>query len=163
MKLNHRIARAGADLWRTGSATPLPRQAQCRARDTGTCPHVPQERVLNVSRERLHSRPGQLVSVVCHPPCKEVLPHPPTGHHQKEPGTILVTPSFKILYILIWSEDNILVPIANKSSIKQTWAVGSFPLQQRSFPRGQAKRCPHLSLGHWVRSVTDNQKNVEIK
>jgi len=102
---SHRMVRVGRDLWRS-SPTPLPKQVHLDC----TGPHpggfwVSPER-------RMHSISGQPVPVLCHPQSEEVFPHvqlelpmlqfvpvapcPVSGHHWKESGPILSTPTLKI-------------------------------------------------------------------
>jgi len=105
---NHRMFWVGRDLWGSSSPTPLPKQDHLE--------QVAQDFIqagFEHLQRRIHNLPGQLVPVLRHPqseevlPCVElelpvlqfvpVVPFPVTGHHRKESGPVLLTPTFKIL------------------------------------------------------------------
>ena len=101
---NHRMVGVGRDLWGSPSPTPLPKQ--------GHLEQVAQEGFEYLQRRRLHNPSAQPVPVLCHPQSEVVLPHvqlelpmpqfvpitpcPVTGHHRKELGPILLTPTLQI-------------------------------------------------------------------
>jgi len=105
---NHRMLGVGRDLYGSSSPTPLPKQGhlQLAAQDRV------QAGLEYLQRRRLHNLPGQPVSVLRHPQSEEVLPHvqtelpmlpfvpvapcPVAGHHHKEFGPNLLTPTLKI-------------------------------------------------------------------
>ena len=98
----------GRDLCGSSSPTPLPKQGhlQQAAQD------FVQAGLEYLQRRRLHNLPGQPVPVLHHPQSEEVIPHvqtelpllqfvliapcPVSGHHCKESGPILLTPTLKI-------------------------------------------------------------------
>jgi len=102
----------GTDLWGSPSPTPLPKQGhlQQAAQD------LVQAGLEYLQRRRIHNLPGQPVAVLHlhsshHPHSKEVLPQvqmvpmlqfvavapcPVAGHHWKELGPILLTPTLQI-------------------------------------------------------------------
>ena len=108
MSQNHRMVGVERDLWGSSSPIPLPKQGdlQQAAQD------VVQVGFEYLQRRRLHNLPGQSVPVLWHPLSKEVLPRvqlkrpmlqsvpvapcPVAGHHWKESGPILLTPSLQI-------------------------------------------------------------------
>jgi len=99
----------GWDLWRSWSPTLLPKQ--------GHLQQVAQDNLQvdleHLQRRRLHSLPRQPVPVLSHPQSENVLPHfqlelpvpqfvpiapcPVAGHHRKQSGPILLTPTLNIL------------------------------------------------------------------
>jgi len=104
---NHRMVEVGRDLWGSCSPTSLPKQGHLHqaAQD---CVQVGFE---YLQRRRLCSLPGQPVPVLHHPQSKEVprvqlelprlqfvpvAPCPVAGHHWKESGPVLLTPTLKI-------------------------------------------------------------------
>jgi len=98
----------GRDLCGSSSPTLLPKQGhlQQAAQD------LAQAALEYLQRRRLHNLPGQTVPVLCHPQREEVLPHvqmelpvlqfvpiapcPVSGHHWKEFGPILLTPTLQV-------------------------------------------------------------------
>ena len=105
---NHRMFGVGRDLYGSSSPNPLPKQGhpEQAAQD------LVQAGLEYLQRRRLYNLPGQPVPVLCHPQREEVLPHvqlelpllqfvpvapcPVTGHHWKESGPILLTPTLQI-------------------------------------------------------------------
>ena len=105
---NHRMVGVGSDLCGSSSPTLLPKQGhlQQAAQD------LVQAGLEYLQRRRLHSLPGQPVPELRHPQREEILPHvqmelpvpqfvpiapcPVTGHHWKELGPILLTPTLQI-------------------------------------------------------------------
>ena len=104
---NHRMVGVGKALCGSSSPTPLPKQGhlQQAAQD------LVQARLKYLQRRRIHNLPGQPVPVLRHPQREEVLPHVqmelpvlpfvpivpcPVGHHWKELGPILLTPTLQI-------------------------------------------------------------------
>jgi len=105
---NHNMVEFERDLYGSSSPSPLPKQGhlQQAAQD------LIQVGLEYLQGSRLHNLPGQPVPVLRHPQSKEVLPRvqmelltlqfvpiapcPVAGHHWKESGPILLTPSLKI-------------------------------------------------------------------
>ena len=105
---NHRMVGVGRDICGSSSPTPVPKQGhlQQAAQD---CIQAGFE---YLQRRRLHNLPGQPVPVLRHPQREEVLPQvqtelpvlqfvpiapcPVTGHHWKESGPVLLTPTLQI-------------------------------------------------------------------
>ena len=102
---NHRV---GGDLWGSSSSTPLPKQGHLQQ----AVQDLVQAGSEYLQRRRIHNLSAQPVPVLCHPQSKEVLLHvqtelpmlqfvpvapcPVTGHHWKESGPILLTPTLQI-------------------------------------------------------------------
>ena len=111
--VNHRMVGVGRDLCGSSSPTLLPKQGhlQQAAQD------LVQAGLEYLQRRRLHSLPGQPGPGLCHPQREEVLPHvqlklpllqfvpvahcPVTGHHWKELGPILLTPTLQIFVSMV--------------------------------------------------------------
>ena len=105
---NHRMLGVGRDLCGSSSPTLLPKQGHLE-KAAQDLVHVGLE---YLQRRRIHNLPGQPVPGLCHPQSQEVLLHvqvefpmfqfvpvapcPVTGHHWKESGPILLTPTIKI-------------------------------------------------------------------
>ena len=108
---NHRMVGVGRDLCGSSSPDLLPKQGhlQRAAQD------LVQAGLEYLQRRRLHNLPGQPVPGLRHPQREEVLPHvqtelpvpqfvpiapcPVAGHHWKELGPILLTPTLQIFVI----------------------------------------------------------------
>ena len=98
----------GRDLCGSSSPTPLPKQGHLQQ----AAQELVQVGLEYLQRRRLYNLPGEPVPVLRHPQREEVLPHvqldlpklqfvpiapcPVTGHHWKELGPILLTPTFQI-------------------------------------------------------------------
>ena len=105
---NHRMVGVGRDLCGSSSPTLLPKQGylQQAAQD------LVQAGLEYLQRKRVHNLPGRPVPVLRHPQREEVLPcvqtelpmlqfvpvvpSPVAGHHWKEFGPILLTPTLKV-------------------------------------------------------------------
>ena len=104
---NYRMLGVGRDLWGSSSPTPLPKQGHLEQ----AAQDLVQAGLEYLQRRRLHNLPGQPVPVLRHPQREEVLPHvqtelpmlqfvpvvpcPVAGHHGKEFGPILLTPTLR--------------------------------------------------------------------
>ena len=104
---NHRMLGVGRDLCESSSPTPVPKQGHLEqiAQD------LVQAGLEYLQRRRIHNLSGQPVPVLRHPQREEVPPHvqtelpvpqfvpiapcPVTGHHWKELGPILLTPTLQ--------------------------------------------------------------------
>jgi len=98
----------GRDLCGSSSPTLLPKQGHLQQ----AAQELFQAGLEHLQRRRLHNLPGQPVPVLRHPQREEVLPHiqlklpvlqfvpvapcPVTGHHWKESGPVLLTPTLQI-------------------------------------------------------------------
>ena len=98
----------GRDLCGSSSPTPLPKQGHLEQ----AAQDLVQAGLEYLQRRRLHNLPGQPVPGLRHPQSEEVLPHvhtelpmlqfvpiapcPVSGHHWKESGPILLTPTLQI-------------------------------------------------------------------
>jgi len=105
---NHRMVGVGRDFCGSSSPTLLPKQGHLQQ----AAEDLVQAGLEYLQRRRLHNLPGQPVPVLCHPQSEEVLPHvqlelpmlqfvpivpcPVSGHHRKESGPILLTPTLRI-------------------------------------------------------------------
>jgi len=105
---NHRMVGVGRDLCGSSSPTLLPKQGYPEQAVEDLVQAGPEY----LQRRRLHNPPGQPGPGLRHPQREEVLPHvqlelpllqfvliapcPVTGHHWKESGPILLTPTLEI-------------------------------------------------------------------
>ena len=105
---NHRMLGVGRDLCGSSSPTLPPKQGHLQQ----AAEDIVQVGLEYLQRRRLHNLPGQPVPVLCHPQSEEVLPHvqmelpvpqfvpvapcPVPGHHWKESGPVLLTPTLQI-------------------------------------------------------------------
>jgi len=105
---NHGMFGVGRDLWRSSGPTSLPKQGHLQQAAQN---HV-QAGLEYLQRRRLHNLPGQPVPGLRHSQSEEVLPHiqtelpvlqfvpiapcPVVGHHWKESGPLLLSPTLKI-------------------------------------------------------------------
>ena len=126
----------GRDLCGSSSPTLLPKQSQLQQ----AVEDLVQAGVEYLQRRRLHSLPGQPVPVLRHPQREEVLPHiqtelpllqfvpiapcPVAGHHWKESGPILLTPTLKIPISIyeVPSQPSLLQ--AEQAQLPQPFVVG---------------------------------------
>ena len=143
---HHRMVGVGRDLCGPSSPTPLPKQ--------GHPEQAAQDRVQAsleyLQRRRLHNLPGQPVPGLCHPQREEVLPHvqtelpvlqfvlvalcPVAGHHWKESGPILLTPTLQI-FLGVYK-------VPSQPSLLQA-EQAQLP---QPFLRGQMLQSPHRPL-----------------
>ena len=105
----HRMVEVGRNHWGSSSPTPLPKQGRLEQ----AAQNLVQAGLEYLQRRRLHNLPGQPVPVLRHPQTVEVLPHVQlflclssspcsvAGHHCKESGPILLTPTLKIFVGII--------------------------------------------------------------
>ena len=98
----------GRDLCGSASPTPLPKQGHLLQ----AAEDLVQADLDYLQRRKIDNLPGQPVPGLCHPQSKGVLPHvqtelpmlqfapitpsPVSGHHWKESGPILLTPTLEI-------------------------------------------------------------------
>jgi len=161
---NHRMFGVGRDLCGSPSPTPLPKQGplQQAAQD------LVQMGLEYLQRRRLHNLPGQPVPVLRHPHSEEVLPHvqtelpllpfvpiapcPVAGHHWKESGPVLLTPTLQIfigickrspLSLLFWSIWVFLCSEINDANQTDTHTPPAPPQK-----KAQASLCGALAKGN---------------
>ena len=136
---NYRMVGAGRDL--CGSSSPKQGHLQEAAQDRV------QAGLEYLQRRRLHNLPGQPAPVLRHPQREEFLPHvqtelpmlhfvpvapcPVAGHHWKEPGPILLTPTLKIFIRIYKVPSQPFLLQAEQAQLRQPFLVGSRML---SFP-----------------------------
>ena len=122
------MAGVGRDLCGSSSPTPLPKQGHLE--QVAQYPVQPGFEYLQ--RRRIHSLSGQPVPVFHHPQREEVLPRiqtelpllpfvpvapcPVTGHHWKESGPVLLTPTCRYLEAFLRSPLSLLFSRLNKPS-----------------------------------------------
>ena len=157
----------GRDLWGSSSPTPLLKQGQKAAQD------LVQEGREYLQRRRLHNLPGQPVLVLRHP--RRSLPHvqmelpmlqfvhvapcPVAGHHSKEFGPILLTPTLQIFIYKIPFQASLLQ--AEQAQLPQPFLVGEVlqsPHHPRSPPLDSSPVGPHLS---WTREPRTGQSTPD--
>jgi len=158
----------GRDLCGSSSPTPLPKQ--------GHLPQAAQDLVQAgfdyLQRRRLHNLPGQPVPVRHHPPSKvlprlqmellmlqfvPVAPWPVAGHHWKESGPILLTPTLKLVVSIskIPSQPSLLQ--VKQAQLPQPFLVGQLLQSSNRFNRSSHRPWDiakgKLILQFWILDV----------
>ena len=136
----------GRVLCGSSSPTPLPKQGHLQQ----AAQELFQAGLEYLQRRRLHNLPGQPVPVLRHPQREEVLPHvqlelprlqfvpvapcPVAGHHWKESGPVLLTPTLQIFMGIskVPSQPSLLQ--AEQAQLPQPLLVGEM-LQSPPHPR----------------------------